>query len=244
MDLDWKDSAGNSQLFHPLSASRGTSTHSPRHPATRSAARDANSRAVPGASSERAGRPGHRWPQGNGQDPVGHGSQRPAWPVGCRQPLQSNGAAVGCVEGVRWGVLVGGLFFFFLVRLLGLAAVSPPPHVTSRDAGETRSHSSRDRRLCHCSTAVRCALSIRRQWLDSGAPVEYCPITILPMKSLLLFTLCPYTGESRNRDRSRQKHPLSTRSTAPGKPNVPPMPAQAAHQTPAVLVYNSAPQKC
>lgn len=102
--------------------------------------------------------------------------------------------------------------FFSLVRLLGLAAVSPPPHVTSRDAGETRSHSSRDRRLCHCSTAVRCALSIRRQWLDSGAPVEYCPITILPMKSLLLFTLCPYTGESRNRDGSRQKHRLSTRS--------------------------------
>lgn len=113
------------------------------------------------------------------------------------------GVCVGCEVGCS-----GQWFGFFLVHPLGLAAVSPTPHVTSRDAGETRSHSSRDRRLCHCSTAVRCALSIRRQWLDSGAPVEYCPITILPMKSLLLFTLCPYTGESRNRDQSRQKHHL------------------------------------
>lgn len=64
-------------------------------------------------------------------------------------------------------------------------------HVTSRDAGETRSHSDLDRRLCHCSTAVRWELSIRRQCLDSGEPVEYWPMTILPIKSLLLFTLCP-----------------------------------------------------
>lgn len=94
MDLDWKDSGGNSQLLHPLSASRGTST---RRPATRSTTRDANSRAVPGASSQRAGQPGHWWPQGNGQDPAGRGSPRPARLVGCRQPLQSNGAAVGCM---------------------------------------------------------------------------------------------------------------------------------------------------
>lgn len=145
---------------------------------------------------------------------------------------------------MRWGVSVGGLFFFSFVRLLGLAAVSPPPHVTSRDAGETRSHSSRDRRLCHCSTAVRCALSIRRQWLDSGAPVEYCPITILPMKSLLLFTLCPYTRESRNRDWSRQKHRSPTQTSAPGKPNIPPVPPHTARQMPAFSAYNSAPQKC
>jgi len=97
MDLDWKDNGGNSQLFHPLRASCGTSTHSPRRPALHSAAQDANSRAVPGASGERSGRPGRWWPWGYGQDPVGHGSQRPAQPVGCRQPLQSNGAAVGCV---------------------------------------------------------------------------------------------------------------------------------------------------
>lgn len=64
-------------------------------------------------------------------------------------------------------------FFPRLARLFGLATTGATPHVTSRDAGETRSHSSRERRLCHCSTAVRCALSIRRQWLDSGAPVEY-----------------------------------------------------------------------
>lgn len=116
--------------------------------------------------------------------------------------------------GVRLGVLVVGVFFPHLVRLLGLAATGAIAHVTSSDAGETRSHSSRERRLCHCSTAVRCALSIRRQWLDSGAPVEYWPMTILPMKSLLLFTLCPYTAGSRNRDRSRSVHRPSTLSPA------------------------------
>lgn len=137
------------------------------------------------------------------------------------------GVRVGCEVGCfgRWFI-----FFFFLVRLLGLAAISPPPHVTSRDAGETRSHSSRDRRLCHCSTAVRCALSIRRQWLDSGAPVEYCPITILPMKSLLLFTLCPYTGESRNRDLSRPKASLVYPQPRPQKAKRPAI--APSHSTP------------
>lgn len=119
-----------------------------------------------------------------------------------------------CGVGVRLSVLVVGFFFPHLVRLLSLAAAGATAHVTSRDAGETRSHSSRERRLCHCSTAVRCALSIRRQWLDSGAPVEYWPMTILPMKSLLLFTLCPYTAGSRNGDRSRSVHHTSTLSPA------------------------------
>lgn len=61
--------------------------------------------------------------------------------------------------------------------------------VTSREAGDTRSHSARDLRLCHCSTAVRWVFSIRLQWLDSEGPEEYWPMTILPMKSLLLFML-------------------------------------------------------
>lgn len=138
--------------------------------------------------------------------PVGHGSLRPARPAGRRHYPS---AAVGRAWGASWGVSLVG-------RFVVASGCRPSPHVTSRDAGETRSQSSRERRLCHCSTAVRCALSMRRQWLDSGAPVEYCPITILPMKSLLLFTLCPYTGESRNTDWSRQKHRWPSQSPAPG----------------------------
>lgn len=78
---------------------------------------------------------------------------------------------------------------FFPLFLTNEGCLPYGDQVTSSEAGDTRSHSARDLRLCHCSTAVRCVLSIRRQWLDSEGPEEYWPMTILPMKSLLLFML-------------------------------------------------------
>jgi hypothetical protein len=85
--------------------------------------------------------------------------------------------------------------FFSLLFLTNEGCLPYGDQVTSREAGDTRSHSARDLRLCHCSTAVRWVLSIRRQWLDSEGPEEYWPMTILPMKSLLLFMLWPNTRE-------------------------------------------------
>lgn len=85
--------------------------------------------------------------------------------------------------------------FVFLSFLTNEDCLPPGNQVTSREAGDTRSHSARDLRLCHCSTAVRWVFSIRLQWLDSEGPEEYWPMTILPMKSLLLFMLWPNTRE-------------------------------------------------
>lgn len=48
---------------------------------------------------------------------------------------------------------------------------------------------------------MRWVFSIRRQWLDSEGPEEYWPMTILPMKSLLLFMLWPNTREPEGRGR-------------------------------------------
>lgn len=209
MDLDWKDSRGNSRLLRRLGAYRGTSPHSPCRPAPRSS-RGAQTAERCRGQAATAPAPGEQ-PGGPSGTRITEASTA-GWVLAAALIRRSCcGVRVGCEVGCfgRW-------FMFYLVRPLGLAAVGFPPHVTSREAGETRSHSSRERRLCHCSTAVRCAFSMRRQWLDSGAPVEYCPITILPMKSLLLFTLCPYTGESRNREWSRQKHHSPTQSPAPG----------------------------
>lgn len=160
-------------------------------------------------------------PQGNHCTQRGQGSPRPARLAGRWQPLESDRAAVGVrvVWGVRGGVFESSVWFY--------PAGWPPPHVASREAGDTRSQSWRERRLCHCSTAVRCALSIRRQWLDSGAPVEYCPITIRPMKSLLLFTLCPYTAE-RERDRE-QKQRAGQGSTSSARPPAAPPQENKCH---------------
>lgn len=74
-------------------------------------------------------------------------------------------------------VYIYGIFFVlsFLPFFTNESCLPRSPQVTSSEAGDTRSHSARDRRLCHCSTAVRWALSIRRQWLDSEGPEEYKP---------------------------------------------------------------------
>lgn len=102
-------------------------------------------------------------------------------------------------------VYIYGIFFVlsFLPFFTNESCLPRSPQVTSSEAGDTRSHSARDRRLCHCSTAVRWALSIRRQWLDSEGPEEYWPMTILPMKSLLLFMLWPNTSQRGERRRGQ-----------------------------------------
>ena len=114
---------------------------------------------------------------------------------------------MGACAGVDVIVYIYGIFFVlsFLPFFTDESCLPRSPQVTSSDAGDTRSHSARDRRLCHCSAAVRWALSIRRQWLDSEGPEEYWPMTILPMKSLLLFMLWPNTSQRGERRRGQDR---------------------------------------
>lgn len=98
-----------------------------------------------------------------------------------------------CVYG--WTVYTCGILGPKLSSLFPQTTAAVPAALRSppAEAGDAVTL-GQDRRLCHCSTAVRWALTSAASGSFRG-PEEYWPMTILPMKSLLLFMLWPNTNE-------------------------------------------------